>query len=331
MKKILILHTGGTIGMVSSSRDQRALKPIGNKVRFLELVPELSKLAQVKVLVVDNIDSSNVTPEHWIKWLSIIKKIYNDYDGFVVTHGTDSMVYTASAFSFALKNVTKPIVFTGSQRPLGYIRTDGRDNLINSVEMACNGPLEVSLCFGNQLLRANRSTKFSSTDYIAFESFNYPRLATMGVEIEKSWSAVPVKQKPAWQIAFNKKVFCFKIFPGISGEILKATIHTKACEAVVLEAFGSGNVPALDTSVLGMIQEARSLNKAVVIVSQCPHGRVDLGLYQSGIKALNAGALSAGDMTREAAVVKLMHGLGMGLKGAALKKYFLKNICGERL
>ncbi len=316
MKRILILHTGGTIGM-------------GLKKHFLDLVPEMARLAKITTLVVDNIDSSNVTPKHWIKWLGILRKNYSQYEGFIFTHGTDSMAYTGSAFSFALKQLNKPIVLTGSQRPLTHIRSDARDNLINSVEMACNGPKEVSICFGNELLRANRTTKLSATDFVAFESFNFPLLAKIGVQIKKNWPTVKTAP-PTWAPVFDERVFCFKIFPGISGEILKATISNKSCQGVVLEAFGSGNVPSLDDSVIGMIRLAKKLNKPVVIVSQCPHGQVDLGLYQTGIDARRAGAISAGDMTQEATVVKLMHGLGLRLSGPKLQKYFNQNICGER-
>jgi L-asparaginase len=287
------------------------------------------------VKILDNIDSSNVTPQHWVKWLKVLQENYDKYDGFVVTHGTDTMAYTGAAFGFALKQVDKPVVFTGSQRPLFRIRTDARDNLINAVEMACRGPKEVSLCFGNQLLRANRSTKFSATDFIAFETFNFSPLAKIGVEIDAIWERLSTKEstpqgKPQWSLGFNERVFCFKIFPGISGEILKTTITNKACDGIVLEAYGSGNVPNLDDSVIAMIQEGKRLKKPVAIVSQCPHGRVDLDLYECGQKAKQAGALSAGDMTRETAVVKLMHGLGIGLTGSALQNYFSKSVCGER-
>jgi L-asparaginase len=316
VKKILILHTGGTIGM-------------GLKKHFLHLVPEMARLAKIHTLVLDNIDSSNVTPKHWVKWLEVLKKNYASYDGFIFTHGTDSMAYTGSAFSFALKRLNKPVILTGSQRPLAHIRSDARDNLINSVEMACHGPKEVSICFGNELLRANRTTKLSATDYVAFESFNFPLLAKMGMQIKKNWPIVKTSN-PTWQAVFDERVFCFKIFPGISGDILKATISNENCQGVVLEAFGAGNVPSFDDSVIGMIKLAKKLKKPVVIVSQCPHGQVDLNLYETGMDAKKAGAISAGDMTQEATVVKLMHGLGLGLSGKKLQYYFNQNICGER-
>lgn len=327
-KKILILQTGGTIGMVKSATDQ-ALRPAPSGRDFLNLIPELAKLAKVVVQPVDNIDSSNVTPRHWEKWLGVFKKNYALFDGFVVTHGTDTMTYTASAFSFALGKTEKPVVFTGSQRPLGYIRSDATVNIINSVETAVRGPKQVTLCFGNQLLSAVRSTKFSSTDYVAFESFNSPHLAEIGVDYVPRWEAAP-GGKPSWKNTFNEKVFCFKIFPGISQEILHNTIHMNACEGLVLEAYGSGNIPLITDSVIQMIQDAKKLKKTVAIVSQCPHGRVDLTKYEGGRKALNAGAVSAGDMTSEATVVKLMHGLGMKLEYNELKRYMQRNICGER-
>jgi asparaginase len=181
MKKILILHTGGTIGMVPGKKGEKALQPSKLHTHFLDLVPELSEIAKIKTLVLDNIDSSNVTPKHWARWIRVLKENYSRYDGFVITHGTDSMAFTGAALSFSLKKINKPIVLTGSQRPLAHIRTDARDNLINSVEMACFGPKEISVCFGNELFRANRTTKLSATDYVAFESFNFPRLAKIGL------------------------------------------------------------------------------------------------------------------------------------------------------
>jgi L-asparaginase len=335
VKKILILHTGGTIGMAQSAKGDKALKPSALQTHFLELVPELKQLAEIKTLVLSNIDSSNVTPHHWVEWLAVLKGVYSAYDGFVITHGTDTMAYTGAALSFALRHLSKPVVLTGSQRPLTHIRSDARENLINSVEVACHGPREVSICFGNELLRANRTTKFSATDYVAFESFNFPLLAKMGVRIEKNWQRFSKTQTvkngtPQWLSHFDMRVFCFKIFPGISAELLLAAICNENCRGIVLEAYGSGNMPSIDTLLIKMIAEGIKLEKPVVIVSQCPHGQVDLKLYESGIKLKEVGALSAGDMTMEASVVKLMHGLGLGLTGHKLKSYFSKNICGER-
>lgn len=302
---------------------------MGLKTHFLDLVPELARLAKIETVVVDNIDSSNVTPQHWVRWLSVLKKNYSLYNGFIFTHGTDTMAYTGAAFSFALGQLNKPVVLTGSQRPLAHIRSDARDNLVNSVQVACDGPKEVSICFGNELLRANRTTKLSATDYVAFESFNYPLLAKIGVEIKKDWPKIK-SRSPSWKAVFDQRVFCFKIFPGISGEILNGTIENENCQGVVLEAYGTGNVPDINESVIGMIKLAKKLKKPVVIVSQCPHGQVDLDMYECGRRAKKAGAISAGDMTQEASVVKLMHGLGMKLAGKELQNYFLKNICGER-
>lgn len=355
----MIFQTGGTINMISGNvvsdngkriqgRDSD-LKPATHfsPLQILKHVPQLSQLAEIDVMLGDNIDSSNVTPRNWEKWLAQIGKVYEKYDGFVITHGTDTMVYTAAAFGFAMTGLSKPMVFTGSQKPLGDLRSDAPMNLINSVETACSSTGIVSLCFGNQLLNAMQATKLSATDYVAFQSFNTPHLATMGVDIrytapryqvpfgrggesntpeklQKKYSA-PSK----WQSKFNEKVFCFKIFPGISGEILMGTVRAKACQGMVLEAYGTGNVPDFDHSVLAMIREAKRLKKPVIISSQCPHGRVDLKKYDCGVQAEKAGAISGQDMTTEACVVKLMHGLGMKFQGANLRNYFQKNICGE--
>ncbi len=308
-----------------------ALKPARDPDQLLAAIPDVQKLANVSVQILDNIDSSNVSPERWTRWIQILKKNYNQFDGFVMTHGTDTMVYTGSALSFALVKTEKPVVLTGSQRPLVDIRTDARDNLINAVELACVGPAEVSLCFGNDLMRANRATKVSATDYVAFESYNFPTLAHIGVEIEKRWDSRSLKTgKPLWLDVFDSGVFAIKIFPGISGKILMDMVNSPRIHAFVFECFGSGNIPTDDPSVIAAISRARKLKKVVVIASQCSHGSVDLTRYECGVLAQNAGAVSAGDMTSEAAVVKLMHGLGMGFTDNALKKYFLTSICGER-
>ncbi len=316
--------------MMPSQNDQKGLQPgqLGNHI--FDLVPEISELAEVKIEILDDIDSSNVTPKHWEKWLARFKSLYNKFDGFVITHGTDSMVYSSSAFSFALGQTEKPIVFTGSQRPLTHIRTDARDNLINAIEISCRGPKEVSICFGNRLLRANRAIKLSASDYVAFESFNFPHLAKIGLEIEGVAEKQAKGGKPMWHSDFKEGVFCFKIFPGLSADIIRSALQSKACEGIVLEAYGSGNVPSLEPTVLNIIEDAEALKKPVIIVSQCPHGRVDLDLYECGIKAKKAGAISGGDMTREASIVKLMHGLGLGLIGKKLANYFLEDISGER-
>jgi L-asparaginase len=335
MKKVLILHTGGTIGMTQSKTGDKALRPNELQTHFLELVPELKQLAHIKTLVQNNIDSSNVNPTHWVEWLKVLKENYSAFDGFVITHGTDTMAYTGAALSFATRRLTKPIVLTGSQRPLSHIRSDARENLINAVEMACHGPKEVSICFGNELLRANRTSKFSATDYVAFESFNFSKLSKIGVRIERQWTQFSKKEmvkkgKPLWLSNFDQRVFCFKIFPGISPNLLSATIENENCKGLVLEAYGIGNMPMGDNSLIDIVARGVKLNKPVVIVSQCPHGQVDLVLYENGTRLKKAGALSAGDMTLEASIVKLMHGLGLGLKGKNLQNYFLKNICGER-
>jgi L-asparaginase len=332
-KKILIFHTGGTIGMIEGG--VKALTPSTLGTHFLRLVPELSQLARVSVKVLDNIDSSNVSPEHWIKWFTNLKEVYHDFDGFVFTHGTDTMAYTASALSFALRKVSKPVVFTGSQRPLLNIRTDARDNLINAVEMAINGPVEVSLCFGNKLLRANRAIKFSSTDYVAFESFNFPALANLGVGIDANWKGFSNFSKvktgaPLWKLSFNKSVFCFKLFPGISTEILRVAVNSPSSSGIVLEAYGSGNMPVISDSVLSAVELATNLGKPVVVVSQCPHGHVDLSLYESGVRAQKLGAISAGDMTSEATIVKLMHALSLNVSYARKVSFFKENVAGER-
>lgn len=318
--------------MTSAKNGEKALRPNKLQTHFLDLVPELKRLAHIKTIVLNNIDSSNATPQHWVQWLSTLKAHYSSHDGFVITHGTDTMAYTGSALSYAIRRLNKPIVLTGSQRPLAHIRSDARENLINAVEMACHGPKEVSICFGNKLLRANRATKLSATDYVAFESFNFPLLANMGVSIEEKWKLFSKPEnvkigKPSWLTQFDKRVFCFKIFPGISADILNVAISNKSCAGVVLEAYGSGNIPMIDDSLIEILAKT---NKPIVIVSQCPDGKVDLDLYESGNRLKKAGAISAGDMTMEASVVKLMHGLGLGLKGKQLTRYFLENVCGER-
>lgn len=334
---VLIIYTGGTIGMVQRPHTG-TLAPVKFK-QILQEVPELNKFNfNIKTEVLNPaIDSSNINPAIWVKIAKKIERRYNEFDGFVVLHGTDTMAYTASALSFMFDNLDKPIVFTGSQLPIGMLRTDGKENLITSVEIAAakeNGKSkvpEVCIYFDSKLYRGNRTVKRDSELFSAFRSVNYPELAVAGIDIKYSSEFIFHPNNNGIlkiDTRFDDNVVILKIFPGISQNVFNSIFDIPNLKGVVLETFGSGNVP---TSRWLVNTIKRAIKKGIIVlnITQCEGGRVIMGQYETSLELLNVGVISGKDMTVEAAITKLMFLLGQELKTAEVKKYLNINLRGE--
>ncbi len=335
--ELLLIYTGGTIGMVEDV-ETGALHPI-NFDQLQAEIPELKKFdcnITVKSLL-SPIDSSNMNVQVWKELLQIIESSYEKFDGFVIMHGSDTMAYTASAISFLLENVNKPIIFTGSQLPIGKIRTDGKENLITAIEIAAakeNGkPIvpEVALYFEYSLYRANRTTKVSAENFEAFQSPNYPLLAEAGVHIKYNRFAIRKweDKKVIARKNINDQVASVKIFPGLRRDVFQAIANLPNLRGLILETFGSGNVP----SDSWFSEEILRLNERGVIVlniTQCTTGSVIQGKYETGVHLENAGVISGKDMTFEAAITKMMYLLSCDeLSIDEQKSYVDKNLRGE--
>ena len=336
MTKILIIYTGGTIGMVES-HDRRTLEPF-DLDHVLKQVPELNKL-NVELDAVSfpkPIDSSDMQPEHWINIAEIIRQAYEHIDGFVILHGSDTLAYTASALSFLLEGLRKPVILTGSQLPIGMIRTDARENLITAVEIAATQmdgqPLiqEVAVYFEYKLYRGNRTSKFSTEAFEAFDSPNYPVLAEAGVHLNFDHHALyhPEQEELTVHTAFSNEVLVVTLFPGLSEHVMRAIVAQEHSRAILLRTFGSGNAPQMPWFV-DLLKQYIDAGNLVLNVSQCRKGTVEQGRYATSRELQSMGVLSGGDMTFEAAVTKLMILLGLSTDREWVASHLLSDLRGE--
>lgn len=305
------------------------LKPGDLTNELFRFIPEARELAEIDVRVLYNIDSSNVQIAHWQMLAAEIERELDHYDGFVIIHGTDTMVYTASALSFMLTNLPKPVILTGAQRPIAAIRTDAKNNLIGALELATYDVPEVGLYFDHRLFRGNRAKKLSINDFDAFASPNFPVLAQVGLDIELRTDLL---RRPSglFRVSrdFSDKVAVLRLMPGMAADLFDALLDGPV-EAFVLEAFGAGNVPIADKSMIPFIDRAVARGKIVALASQSLSGAVNLGLYECGSRAAAAGAISCADMTVEAAAVKLMYLLGQFDSRDKVLRNFSLPLAGE--
>ena len=335
---ILIIYTGGTIGMIENP-DTRALEPF-NMRHLLDNVPKIKLLdLELESMEFDNpIDSSSMEPSHWQDIARVIEANYNDYDGFVVLHGTDTMAYTASALSFMLENLDKPVIITGSQLPIGDVRTDGEENLITALQVASardsegrHMVREVAILFEDYLWRGNRSTKHSSDNFNAFSSDNYPALASFGLGIHFNREALLApKPKGPLKVHYDidTNVMVIDLFPGIQENVVRHMMETPGIKGIVLKTFGAGNGPS-HPWFIRLLEETTKRGVVIVNVTQCSNGSVNPELYSAGIGISRAGVLSGRDLTSEACVTKLMHLLGSGEKLDHIKHLMSTSLCGE--
>lgn len=335
MTKILIIYTGGTIGMVNDP-NTNALIPFDFK-QIQQNVPELARLNyHLDVHSFEPIlDSSNMDPVIWAELANLIERTYGDYDGFVVLHGSDTMAYTASALSFMFNNLGKPVVLTGSQLPIGEIRTDAKENLITALEIVAtkfnDKPMvpEVCIYFDYQLFRGNRSIKYNSEKFEAFQSPNYHILAEAGVNLSFYNNYITEQPSAAFTVetTFNANIGVLKLYPGITIQAVQA-ITRSSVDAIVLETFGAGNTTTAQWFI-DSLQDALDNGKLIVDISQCLGGSVELGKYETSKQLQQMGVISGFDMTFEATVTKLMYLMGQGLESAEITQLMEQSLRGE--
>lgn len=334
---ILLIYTGGTIGMIENP--ETGVLESFNFQHLKDNMPELKKLGyDISTIQFEPpLDSSDMGPESWMKMVRIISDNYQNYDGFVILHGTDTMSYTASALSFMLENLNKPVILTGSQLPIGMLRTDGKENLITAIEIAAakeNGiPIvpEVCIFFENDLLRGNRTSKINADNFNAFRSYNYPALAHAGIYIKYDTQQIyhQVARRPLKpHFLLDQNIAILKLFPGISPKVVESILNIPDLKGVVMETFGSGNAPSFEW-LLEMLADAVRRGIIIVNITQCSAGSVEMHRYETGHKLLQAGVISGFDSTTESAVTKLMFLFGHGLTPEEVKDHMNCSLIGE--
>ncbi len=338
LNKVLLIYTGGTIGMGRNPKTN-ALEPLD----FGHLIGNLPEFAYLQTDIdtyqfSQPIDSSDMSPKQWAQLVRIIADRYDFYDGFVILHGTDTMSYTASALSFMLENLTKPVVLTGSQLPIGQLRTDGKENLVTSIEIASaydsNGHAlvpEVCIYFSGRLLRGNRSTKQNADGFNAFDSFNYPHLCEAGVTFNFNTHYIlrPDFDKPMIpHTALDSNVVVFSLFPGIEQTIVRHVLEAPEIRGIVMRSFGSGNAPQSQW-LLKLLKAATRRGVTVINISQCIAGSVEMSRYDTGYQLKEAGVVSGADSTVESAVTKLMFLQAKYSDSHLIRSYMSRSICGE--
>lgn len=335
---ILIIYTGGTIGMIHNA-DTGALESF-NFDHLLSHVPELKQLnIDIDSITFDPpIDSSDMEPELWSRIVSIIEKNYDQYDGFVILHGTDTMSFTASALSFMLEDLMKPVILTGSQLPIGALRTDGKENLITAIEIAAakdadGNPMvpEVCVFFHEKLMRGNRTTKINSESFGAFGSNNYPNLAKAGTDIQFFTRNIR-KYVPGLKLKahheYNSNIVIFSLFPGIQQEVVEKLLNAKELKGIIFRTYGAGNAPQKKWLV-DALTKATAEGKIIINITQCAGGSVHMERYETGLQLLEAGVISGKDSTVEAALTKLMYLLGKNLPVEEVRRRMSKSFAGE--
>ncbi len=325
MSRVLILHTGGTLGMTGEP-----LVPDAFANALDEAVPELNELAQLETRILFNLDSSDVGPEHWTRLAHEIYEARHDYDGVVIVHGTDTMAYTASALSFALRDLARPVILTGAQRPLAAHRTDARRNLVDAVELATRGVEGVGLCFDGLLLRGVRATKSNVQDYRAFDSPGTAPLARLGVDVVIDEMAQRSTGRCVFEPDFDPSVLVVRVAPGMqAGLIERLAGQSEQFGGLVLAAYGLGTTPTRGPDIPSAVRTVVDAGIDVLVVTQSA-GRIDLDKYENSRALRDAGAIDGGEMTVEAGTTKLMHALANVADRGQRREYLLENVVGER-
>lgn len=333
MARLLLLLTGGTLLMTTTAPrslrggaitldDERANRDLAAEV------PSLARIADVETKLVFHMDSANMQPSDWLLLAREVHQRLDEYDGIVVVHGTDTMAYSASALAVLLGPIPKPVVLTGSQKPIDDVRTDARQNLIDAATVATLAVPEVSIVSGARALRGARSTKRDAWGFGPFDSPNCGPLVELGIGVEVAPHVRSATPTAAFDDRLEPRVLALRIFPGLDPELVRAALRA-GVKGLVLEAYGTGTLPILGGSLIPVLEEARDRNVPVLVVSQCLRGFVELGRYEGGAAAEVAGALSGGDMTVEAALAKMMVGLGRFGAGPALRTWLGTSVVGE--